>query len=82
MPFSHRCTLSGYNARAGSNAYYCASPPPPGQALVEHDGQRWLYTVRRGERRAFRAWLADVFAGTGTARVAGRWPAYDIETTR
>lgn len=82
MDFAHRCTQSGYRAMSGSMAYHTASPPPPGQALVEHDGQRWLYTVRRGERRAFRAWLADVFAGTGTARVIGAWPAYDIETPR
>ena len=79
--FAHRCTVPGHIARAGSVAYAALDDAARGHAVVEHDSKRWCYRVMKGERRAFRSWLADVFSGFGShATVHGSWPAYRIET--
>ena len=73
IDFKYRCKMPA--AREGSTAFYVASFPPNGLASVDFDSSRWLYLVRRGERREFRRWLADVFGG----RVSGRYPVYDVK---
>jgi hypothetical protein len=51
-----------------------------GHAQVYDDGKIYEYHVPKGERRAFRSWLAEAFAMRGRiAKITGAYPHYEIE---
>ena len=71
------CHVSG-PFPAGSYGFHGAGP---GCYRVEYDSQAWTYRVARGERRAFRAWVASAFPPNNGERykVTGRYPDITIE---
>ena len=52
-----------------------------GHAHVHHDGKVWEYHVPKGERRAFRQFLADAFGYRGQiVKVEGSYPSYHVSS--
>lgn len=75
------CTAK--EAKAGTLSYRQQYDPPPGRAAVYDARNSTLatYHVPRGRRRAFRRWLAEVYAyRLSFCRVTGRYPEYTIES--
>ena len=75
MGFSHR--IEHGPAVAGSYAYHVATELLPGRCVVYDDNRATQYHVKRGERLAFRRWLAQ--NSKHHQRVTGAWPVYTIE---
>lgn len=79
--FSFRCVEGPH--RAGIFGYHSAETKGR-VCMVDYDMSRWLYRVERGEVRAFKRWVQDVFPPNDGERyrVTGSFPRYTVEIAR
>ena len=79
--FSYACIGTAHPGRPawiGGNPYQTYDRPR-GCVAVEDDCKTYFYRVNRGDRRAFRQWVENAFAGMNCNKLRGAWPQYQIE---
>jgi hypothetical protein len=74
MTFSHRIICGP--APKGSIIYGVCDNPFSGECVLYENNNATLYRVKRGEKRAFRAWVAA--NSSPDLKLEGAWPFYTL----
>lgn len=82
--FSHQC-ISGPHFYGSFSASMGAENRPKGRVCrVDYDSKVWFYKVEKGEVRAFKRWILEVFPPNNGERfrIEGSFPFYDVGKIR
>lgn len=77
--------ISGPHPYGSFGASFGSENFPRGRICrVNYDSKTWFYRVRKGEVRAFKRWILDVFPPSNGEkyRIEGGFPFYDVAKTR